>query len=224
MITKTSEFLIAQKGGSKLDSTKGKFMVFFWGVLFFLFYFKVFAFVWNQWVYGSFILDLLGNIFIIFIVTPVAFLTARFLVMKIPVTYHMFGIIVIVLLFSWNVYDDHREKSLVDLISYQPSSFTMMTAFGISDWRTEELEAVEELKGFLSKYRVKKIRDSEWDSNVSGEEGFSFMIHMEGKSTGASIYESRILSYNKSSYYKVLNGPIDMEWIESFKEKYGNES
>lgn len=194
-------------------------MFFFWGILLFFLYFKIFTFVWNRLMYGSFLLDFAGFLVIILIAIPAAFLTARLFVMKIPQKYHVIGIIGVVLFFSWNVYDDHREKGLDDLITYKASNFkTMEINF---DWRTEEKEPVEELMEFLGQYRVKKMKDSEWDSNVSGEKGFQLMIYSKGKTTGASIYENRILSFNHTSYYKVLNGPIDMEWIDAFEEKYG---
>ena len=203
-----------------MDTTKGKFALFFWGVLFFLLYYKFFSFLWNRWIYGSISLDLLGFLLIILLVIPTAFFTARLLVLKIPLKYHLIGVIGVVLLFSWSVYDNHREKGLDELITYQTSSFKAME-IDFSNWRTEETEPVEELMEFLSQYRVKKMKDSEWNSNVSAEKGFAVMIYSKGKTTGASIYENRLLSFNHTSYYKVLNGPIDLEWIDAFMEKYG---
>ncbi|WP_339249946.1 hypothetical protein NSQ43_10425 [Sporosarcina sp. FSL W8-0480] len=202
-----------------MDTIKGKFAFYFWGILFFLLYFKVFSYLWNQWVFGSLIPEPLGLISIMLIVLPAAFLTARFLVIKIPMTYHMIGVIGVLLFFSWSVYDDHREKGLDELNTYQEDKFKAME-FNFSDWRIEEKEPVEELLEFLSQYRVKKMKDSEWNGNVSGEKGFVVMVYLKDKTTGASIYENRILSFNKTSYYKVLNGPIDMEWIEAFEDKY----
>lgn len=204
-----------------MSTTKGKFALFFWGIIFFLLYYKIFAFLWNQWVYGNVIPDALGILGIILIVIPGAFLTARLLVLKIPFKYYMIGIIGVTLLFSWNTYDNHREKGLDDLFAYKNSN-SEVQLFILPEWRTEDMEPVEELMGFLSQYRVKKMKDSEWDSNVSGEKGFGFMIYSKGKGTGASIYGSRLMPYNNPSYYEVLNGPIDMEWIETFKEKHGH--
>lgn len=206
-----------------MDTIKGKFVLFFWTILLFLLYFKMFAFVWDRWIYGSFIPDPLGYLAVFLIVIPASLLTARLLVVKIPMPFHLIGIIGVVLLFSWNVYDDHREKGLDELFTYQDSNFNALVFMG-PDWRTEDREAAEELMEFLSRYRVKKMSDSDWDSewdrNVSGEIGFSFMIYSKGKGTGASIYKNRLMSYNNPSYYKVLNGPIDMKWVEAFEEKH----
>jgi hypothetical protein len=205
-----------------VDTTKGKFALGFWAILLFLFYYKIFTFAWNRWVYGNIIPDSIGILAIILIVIPVAFLSARLLVLKIQWKYHLIGIIGVVLLFSWNVYDDHRQKGLDGLFTFQTSNFKAMK-FGFDGWSTDETEPVEELMEFLSQYRVKKLKDSEWDSNVSGEKGFDFMIHSKGKMTGAYILENRVQPYNRSSYYKILNGPVDMEWIDAFNEKYGHE-
>ncbi|MCG7345957.1 hypothetical protein MHZ92_17735 [Sporosarcina sp. ACRSL] len=203
-----------------MDTTKGKFAFYFWGILFFLLYFKIFAYLWDRWIYISTIPYALAIFGIILIVIPAALLTARLLVLRIPLKYHMIGIIGVVLFFSWTIYDDHREKGLDDLLTYNASNFEAMD-FRFSKWRTEETEPVEELIEFLSQYRVKKMKDSEWDSNVSGEKGFQVMIYLKGKTTGASIYENRIMSFNDPVYYKVLNGPIDMGWIDAFEDKYG---
>ncbi len=206
-----------------MDSTKSKFVLFVWGLLFFLLYFRISAYVWNRWIYGSFIPDIFFYLIVIILLIPAAFLTARFLVEKIPLNIHFIGIIVVALLFSWNLYDDHREKRLDELFSYQTSNFVAMN-FNYEGWRTEETEPVEELLEFLSQYRVKKMKDSEWDQNVSMERGFGFLIFpKKGKGSGASIHPNRLMLFNKPGYYKVLNGPIDMEWIDAFNKKYGDE-
>ncbi|WP_060204802.1 hypothetical protein [Sporosarcina koreensis] len=140
-----------------MDSTKSKFVLFVWGLLFFLLYFRISAYVWNRWIYGSFIPDIFFYLIVIILLIPAAFLTARFLVEKIPLNIHFIGIIVVALLFSWNLYDDHREKRLDELFSYQTSNFVAMN-FNYEGWRTEETEPVEELLEFLSQYRVKKMK------------------------------------------------------------------
>src|SRR5690606_22107153 len=123
-----------------MDTIKGKFVLFFWTILLFLLYFKMFAFVWDRWIYGSFIPDPLGYLAVFLIVIPASFSTARLLVVKIPMPFHLIGIIGVVLLFSWNVYGDHREKGLDELFTYQDSNFNALVFMG-PDWRTEDREA-----------------------------------------------------------------------------------
>lgn len=205
-----------------MDSTKGKFVLFVWGLLFFLLYFRVFGYVWGRWIYGSFIPDIIFYLFVLLLLIPAALLTSRFLVKKISLKIHFIGILAVALFFSWNLYDDHREKGLVELFSYQASNFVAMN-FNYEGWRTEETVPVEELLEFLSQYRVKKMKDSEWNQNVSMERGFEFLIFPKnGKGSGAYIHPNRLMLFNKPGYYKVLNGPIDMEWIDAFNKKHGN--
>lgn len=57
----------------------------------------------------------------------------------------------------------------------------------------------------------------------SDEKGFLLLIDTEENSLMASIcenYENCLLYHNNGSYYEVVNGPIDIEWIEHQKEKY----
>lgn len=186
-----------------MDSTRSKFVLFIWGLLLFLLYFRMTAYAWDRWIYGSFIPDIVFYLLVLMLLIPAAFLTARFLVIKIPIKIHFIGILAVALFFSWNVYDEHREKGLDELFTYQSSNFEAMN-FNYEGWRTEETEPVEELLEFLSQYRVKKMKDSEWDSNVSMERGFVFLIFpQKGKGSGASIHPTRLMLFNKSGYYKV---------------------
>lgn len=206
-----------------MDSAKSEFMLFVWSLLIFFLYFRMSAYAWNRWIYGSFIPDIVFYLLVLVLLIPAAFMTARFLVVKIPMLIHFIGIIAVALFFFWNLYDDHREKGLDELFSYDASNFVAMN-FNYKGWQTEETEPVEELLEFLSQYRVKKMKDSQWDQNVSKERGFDFLIVPEkGKGSGASIHPTRLMLLNKPGYYKILNGPIDMEWIDAFNRKYANE-
>jgi len=72
---------------------------------------------------------------------------------------------------------------------------------------------------FLNQYQVKRMKDSEWDPDLSGEQGFWTIIrYTEYKLTMAVLNEGRLVFTNE--YFKVVNGPIDMNWIENFNKKY----
>ena len=86
-------------------------------------------------------------------------------------------------------------------------------------WRTREAKPVEELQEFLGRYQVKKMKDDDWDPDVSREHGFTVDISNGHKSLHAHVMEHRIMW--RHGYFYVLNGPIDMEWVEDFNEKYG---
>lgn len=140
--------------------------------------------------------------------------------------FFMSGAIIISLAF--NVYlliDDNRVKNVDELIKYEAFndfSFQMFTDTDVNhSLYTSHQEPVEELIDFLSQYQVKKISRSKWEQNANNEKGFMFSITSGNKMFVATVFNDR-LAQNNGNYYKVINGPIDMEWIENFYEKYIN--
>lgn len=126
-------------------------------------------------------------------------------------------VVVPITLLSIIIVNDHREKGLDEVISFNSTKFTSFEfeSNPYDSWKTDEQEPVEELIGFLSQYRVKKMKDAEWDSNVSKEKGFRITIFSKDEVMFAYIYENRAL-FLKGGYYNVVNGPIDMEWVEKY--------
>ncbi|WP_042143390.1 hypothetical protein [Paucisalibacillus sp. EB02] len=125
-------------------------------------------------------------------------------------------IIVPILLFTFMIFNDYREKGLEDVIGFNTANVDYIIIN--DDVKTDKMEHAEALKDFLSQYRVKKMKDREWDGDVSNEKGFRITIYSNGKPISASIYENHLHYKNSGEYYKVLNGPIDMEWIEEFQQ------
>lgn len=71
----------------------------------------------------------------------------------------------------------------------------------------------EELMDFLSQYSVKKMKSSDWDTDVSNEDGFYLVVYGENPSV-IGIFEERLIA--DDAYYELVNGPIDMEWVEGY--------
>lgn len=117
---------------------------------------------------------------------------------------------------------DNRERNLGELFAPYTDQFAGMY-FHVDrhpeGWRTEEKKPVEELQEFFGRYQVKKMKDRDWDSDVKGEHVFSVSISNGNKPLQASVMKHRIMW--RDGYFHVLNGPIDMEWVEDFNEKYG---
>lgn len=113
-------------------------------------------------------------------------------------------------IFSYKIIDQNKEKNLGELIIFDPSKVqSIIIDF---EWNTEQKEQVEEFKDFLGQYRVKKMKDHEWNSDVSKEKGILVTVYIDNEIIMASIYENRLNLVN-DGYYKVLNGPIDIDWI-----------
>jgi hypothetical protein len=137
--------------------------------------------------------------------------------------YLLIGLAAIIIFFSIKIYNEYREKGLNDLISYDLSKFDYLVFNeGIEQFqaRTDQAEHAKKLNDFFRQYRVKKMRDDEWNSDVSNERGFNLTIYTNGKPIIAHIYENRLLFLNDGNYYTIVNGPIDMEWIKSYMEEF----
>lgn len=123
-----------------------------------------------------------------------------------------------ILLFSLYRYNDYSEKKLDEVISMNTNNMDYVI---INDeWISDNKEHIEALTVFLSQYDVKKMEDHEWDSDVSNERGIRITIYSKGNPVGASIYENRLLYYNSGDYYQVINGPIDMNWVEKMYKEW----
>ncbi|WP_047982462.1 hypothetical protein [Ornithinibacillus contaminans] len=122
-----------------------------------------------------------------------------------------------IILISIYLVDDYREKGLEDVISFNSSNIDYILVN--DNLQTDSKEQADSLQEFLSQYQVKKMKNDEWNSDVSNEKGFRITIHSNDKPIGASIYENRLVSYNSGDYYKVVNGPIDMDWVEEMMEE-----
>uniref|UniRef100_UPI00054D6462 hypothetical protein n=1 Tax=Halalkalibacter wakoensis TaxID=127891 RepID=UPI00054D6462 len=116
--------------------------------------------------------------------------------------------------FSFKMFNDYREKSLDSIISYDASNFdSLLVNFELF---TDNKEHAEDLSEFLSQYRVKKISKNEYERDLKETKGFHVFVNpQKGKTTMSFIYGD-LLHLFDSSYYKVLNGPIDMDWVNHF--------
>lgn len=124
-------------------------------------------------------------------------------------------------LLVFSIYDEYRVKSLDSVFPFNPEeTIHLELELGGDVYRFEDEKAMAEWKTFLGQYDVKKMNDREWDSNVSQETGFLMRIVLDDHWTGGSIYEHRILSFDKGPYYELVNDPIDMEWVQSFIKKH----
>ncbi|GGD08121.1 hypothetical protein [Pontibacillus salipaludis] len=128
--------------------------------------------------------------------------------------------VVIIIFFSVKYFNDNREKGLDDVIRYDVSDVESLSIrlTGNHEWRTDQKVHIEALKDFLSNSRVKRMKDHEWDSDVSKEEGFMVSIYSKGEQIpiDATIFEKRVHVFNGGKYYRILNDPIDVDWIKQF--------
>ncbi|MDQ0350952.1 hypothetical protein J2R98_000755 [Alkalibacillus filiformis] len=126
-----------------------------------------------------------------------------------------------VLIISLYFYNEYREKSLDQVMNYNEDELHELVVHEghEQEWRTDEQEHAEAISEFLSQYQVKKMRNRDWDSDVSNEKGFRITIYKEGSAIMTSIYEDRLLDVGTGPY-EVVNGPVDIGWIENYIKKH----
>ncbi|MFB1051452.1 hypothetical protein [Paraliobacillus sp. JSM ZJ581] len=131
--------------------------------------------------------------------------------------YITIGFIAAVLFFSVELINDYKEKNLGDVVNFNPSDLNYLDID--MEVHTNEKIYAEKLIEFISQYRVQKIRSKVWEREYSATKGFTFIISKKnGDSVSFTIQQER-LHYHSSDYYKVLNGPINMDWLENFKNE-----
>jgi len=125
---------------------------------------------------------------------------------------------IVVLFFSFKLYDKYKEKNFADEMNYNPSSFESLT---FSDkkslaWREDTKEPVETLMNYLNNYQIKKNDKCTFYST----KGFEFTIRSkDGKEKYVSIFNNcaYIMDYG---LVEIVNGPVDMSWVQKFNKAY----
>lgn len=121
----------------------------------------------------------------------------------------------------FSIYDEYRVKSLDSAFDFHPEKALHLQFDLAGDmYVIEDKQAIAEWKTFLNQYDVKKMSDREWDADISNEQHFMISIFFDNHWTGGSVSENRLINFGDMDYYEVVNGPIDMEWVNNFIEKY----
>lgn len=121
----------------------------------------------------------------------------------------------------FSIYDEYRLKSLDSAFDFHPEKALHLQFDLAGDmYIIDDKQALAEWKIFLNQYDVKKMNDREWDADVSNEQHFMISIFFDNHWTGGSVSENRLINFGDMDYYEVVNGPIDMEWVQTFIEKY----
>ncbi|TFD99447.1 hypothetical protein [Jeotgalibacillus salarius] len=134
-----------------------------------------------------------------------------------------FMMVLPVALVAGTIYNEYREKNLTNVLDYSPEHVEVMlldSEVSSVQWEVSHAKAAKELFDFLKQYDVKKMRMTEWDTDVSEESRFVFTIYTKNDIIGASVYENRLILYNEGEYYSVTNGPVDIEWMADYRDRY----
>lgn len=135
-----------------------------------------------------------------------------------PILYSLLAVMVVGFFLSFKLYNNYREKSFVDEINYNSSSFQSFSFSNkkSSAWKKDTKEPAEILMKHLSKYQIKK--DPKCSTNLS--KGFEFTIGLKDKTEKFVSVFDKCTYIMDSGLYKIVNGPVDMNWIQKFNKAY----
>ncbi|WP_433750337.1 hypothetical protein [Falsibacillus pallidus] len=130
------------------------------------------------------------------------------------------------------IYDIYRVKGLDEAISFEKRDMIYM---GFTkdrrlvkdnqfyEWTTKDPDTAADLMDFLSQYKVKKEPEGGFINHLNEGEYFELNIsNRKGKAIIVHFLENDVHVF-VGHYYKVLNGPIDMDWIKEFSDKHKEE-
>src|SRR5690625_8048322 len=83
---------------------------------------------------------------------------------------------------------------------------------GFEEWQTDDRKLIGEMLTFLETYEVKKMKNHDWDNDVSKETSFTVEFHEKSSITYMAVHEDRMNVMGKTNgYYNILNGPVDLK-------------
>lgn len=225
-----TKFQVGQGVDSMYKNRDWYYWILFSVILFFISYFAYFIAV-KFYLSSSYIGLIIGVMaFLVFIIPVSTFLAS--LLMKFIMhnkidkksSFKFIIAIIIILpigLVAITNYNEYKVKNLENILRFDPTKVESMSFIfdGNIAWENSDVEASKELYNFLSQYKVKKMRNNEWDGDVSKETGFIFTASTKSAIIIVSVFENRLMR-SDAGHYLVTNGPIDMEWIVKYNEKY----
>ncbi len=118
--------------------------------------------------------------------------------------------------------DDYKEKEFNELLNSRNDPFVSLlfskpSTIGASadTWVVDEDKEIENLLLFLQNYHVRKMKPEEVSIGDHAEQ-FSISLHDNEGNTITIIVNENVIIENSLSYYKIVDGPLDVEWLVQF--------
>lgn len=118
--------------------------------------------------------------------------------------------------------DDNNEKEFNELFisdnePFVSLSFSKPTTVGASvdTWVVDEDKEIKNLLLFLQDYNVQKMNPDEVNIGNHSEQ-FSISLNDTDGNTITIIVDENIIIENSLNYYKITDGPLDVEWLVQF--------
>ncbi|MHA6259718.1 hypothetical protein ACXYMX_07340 [Sporosarcina sp. CAU 1771] len=119
-------------------------------------------------------------------------------------------------------HNEFKEKQFSELIDSKSTNFTSLSftkpdKLGMAPevWITEDNKVVENLLVFLENYSIQKLKTDEPTTHFSDNQ-FSILIESENGDEISILLEDNLIVLNSLSYYEIVNGPLNQNWMINF--------
>ncbi len=124
------------------------------------------------------------------------------------------------LVFLWIRWNDYRVKELVDVLDAGDIDEIAFRKFPLDE--TEQFnqivnnpESIQQLVEFFDQYEVKKTGIRNFTSQYPDEQVVFQLDYTDDRVALPSLIERDVVLVGEEQY-KILNGPIDFQWIDEF--------
>lgn len=146
--------------------------------------------------------------------------------MKKTYVYVLLTGLVFVLLISSYKWNGYRERALVDVleagkiteIHFNVPPFDDSIIYNTA---VKDEESIQELIAFFSRYQVQKKGNENFSSKYPKEQ-FIFLLRYNDLRMNIPYLIERDVVIVNEDHYTITNGPIDYEWIETFKNNHSD--
>lgn len=137
---------------------------------------------------------------------------------------------VTLLVWGTSTFLEYREKNATSLIPFEQERFVSLfftddisttDPADTTSHYTDDPAAINKLLDFLHAYDVKK---EWWQGNYHTDDeiiGYFTISHENMRPVSIVLYEDYMRTGSgKRNGYTIVNGPIDVEWLETWEEQY----
>jgi len=118
--------------------------------------------------------------------------------------------------------NEYEERLFTELINYMNDPLISLTLnkpsnFGTppDEWVIDDEGALESLVVFLEPYHVQKLKP-DVISDLQKTDGLSLVLETEYGNEFTIVVDSNYIILNSTSYYEIVNGPLESDWIIKF--------
>lgn len=119
-------------------------------------------------------------------------------------------------------YSQYNDKNFRDFVGSLNTEFTSLVFHQPSEigstphtWMVKDERQIDDLINFLNSYRIRKIQPKDVIFDVV-EPRYSISLKDNHRNVLTIFLSENIIIQSDSNYYEIVDGPIDVEWLQQF--------